>query len=293
MMWRVLKIGLPLLALAGVLGLMVVMSGGATHQVLDPYGVVGSQQRDLLFLATGLMLIVTLPVIILVIVFALRYHEGAKGRRFTPDWAHNNGLEVVWWGVPLIIVGVLSLVVWNTSHSLDPYRPLVSNQAPLKIQVVALQWRWLFIYPEQNLASVGEFAFPTNRPVEFTITSDAPMNSFWIPQLGGQIYAMSGMSTTLHLDATKTGDYRGVSANISGKGHANMTFTAKVRSNDEYQSWLKHVSSSDKTLDTQSYEALRHPSTSRDVAHYKLGSHDLYQTIVDRYSHSHMSGSSY
>lgn len=289
MLGKILKIIVPVVALGGVIALMVIASQGVSMPVIDTRGVVGNAQRDTLYLAVLIMLIVVIPVFVLLFFFAIRYRETNKKAAYHPEWSSNKKLEAVWWGVPILIILVLSIVTWNTSHSLDPYRPLNSDVKPLQIQVVALQWKWLFIYPEHGIASVSELMMPVDTPVEFTITSDAPMNSFWIPQLGGQVYAMSGMSTKLHLDANKAGDYRGVSANISGEGHASMTFTAKARTSDEFTTWVSQVKRGG-TLTAENYEQLRLPSKNLGVRHYQLGDKGLYDMIVARYSGGHTMG---
>lgn len=291
MLGKVLKIAAPVGALIGVGILMVIASGGVSMPVVDTRGVVGDAQRDLLYFVVAMMLLVVIPVFFLLFFIAIRYRETNKKATYLPDWASNKKLEAIWWGVPILLITVLSVVTWNSSHSLDPYKPLASNKTSLQVQVVALQWKWLFIYPDHNVAAVGEFAMPIDRPVEFTITSDAPMNSFWIPQLGGQVYAMAGMSTKLHLDANKVGDYRGSSANLSGEGHASMTFTARAMTEDDFDNWIQQAKRSSSFLDATKYEALRQPSKRDAVAHYVLEDPSLYDSIVTRYSGSHsMSG---
>lgn len=290
MLGKVLKIVVPVVALLGVIGLMVVAAQGVSMPVIDTRGVVGDAQRDTLYFAVLVMLIVVVPVFVLLFFITIRYRESNKRAKYSPDWASNKFLETIWWGVPIIIIVILSVLTWKTSHSLDPYRPLESTKAPLNVQVVALQWKWLFIYPDHDIAAIGEFAMPIDRPVAFTITSDAPMNSFWIPQLGGQVYAMSGMSTKLHLSAREVGQYRGVSANISGEGHASMTFTARAMTDNDFASWVERARGSDAALDNTAYESLRLPAKHAGVKHYQLPSADLYDTIVARYSGSHSMG---
>lgn len=284
MLRKILSIAVPLIVLCGVIGLMVFASQSATPVMLDTHGTVATAERDTLYLAVGIMLLIILPVFGLLLFISIRYREGNKRAKYRPDWTSNKTLEAVWWGIPILIIMVLSGIAWQTSHSLDPYRPLESDKKPVQIQVVALQWKWLFLYPDAGVASVNEFAMPIDTPVEFTITSDAPMNSFWIPQLGGQIYAMAGMSTKLHLDANKAGDYRGSSANISGEGHAEMTFTARAMSDESYAKWLDTARGSKVTLDNGEYEQLRLPSRLDSVASYKLGSNGLYDSVIARYS---------
>lgn len=291
MLKRVLGVVLPLAGLIAVIAMMVIATNGVAVPVLDTKGVIGDAQRDTLYIAVAVMSVVVVPVFLLVGFISWRYRD-TKNRKsgYSPEWASNKWLEAIWWGVPIIIIIVLSIITWQTSHSLDPYRPLQSDKKPIKVQVVSLQWKWLFIYPEEGIATIGEMALPINTPVEFTITSDAPMNSFWIPQLGGQIYAMSGMSTKLHLDANEPGDYMGVSANLSGEGHSDMTFVAKARSDQQYGEWLAMVSRSEIVLDNAEYERLRLPSKVSTPKYYKLSSADLYDTIIERYSSSHMMG---
>lgn len=290
MMKKLLGVGLPVIGLGSVIAMMVIAAQGVSMPLVDTKGFIGNSQRDLLYFATLIMLIVVVPVFVLVAFISWRYREGNKKAKYLPEWAGNKWLELVWWGVPIIIILVLSVITWRSSHSLDPYKPLDQAKTPLKVQVVALQWKWLFIYPEADVAAVGEMAMPVNTPVEFTITSDAPMNSFWIPQLGGQIYAMSGMSTKLHLDANEPGDYRGVSANLSGEGHASMTFTAKARTDKEYAEWIANIHRTGEPLDTVQYEKLRLPSKHDGVKYYHLTTPNLYDSIVQRYSGSHMMG---
>ena len=286
----VLGIVVPAVVLIGVVALMVIASQGASMPMIDTRGVIADAQRDTLYLVVGIMLIVVIPVFIILFFVALRYRESNTKAKYTPNWASSHRLETIWWGIPIAIVAVLSFVAWQTSHSLDPYRPIESDKPTLQVSVIALQWRWLFIYPEQGVASLGELAMPVDRPVAFTITSDAPMNSFWIPQLGGQIYAMSGMSTKLHLEANEPGDYRGVSANLSGEGHKSMTFTARAMDETELKAWFDKAARSESLLDKNVYEELRKPTTDNPVTYFQLRDNALYDSVLSRYSHAHMTG---
>ena len=290
MLKKVLGVVVPVAALLGVFVMMFVASQGVSMPVVDTRGEIADAQRDLLYFSVLVMSIVIIPVFILVFFISWRYRESNKKATYRPAWASSRLLEAVWWGVPILIITVLSIVTWQTSHSLDPYRELQSDKPPVRVQVVALQWKWLFIYPDENVASVGEFALPVGTPVNFTITSDAPMNSFWIPQLGGQIYAMSGMSTKLHLSAREVGDYRGSSANISGEGHASMNFVAKARSEADYKQWLQTARNDGDTLDAAVYEQLRLPEIQSEVSYFTQVTPGLYDSIVERYSGSHMMG---
>lgn len=256
---------------------------GTNIAVLNPKGPIAHQERNLIYVALALSLIVVIPVFTLTGLFAWRYREGNTKAKYSPDLAGNRIAETIWWVIPTALITVLAVITWRASHSLDPYKPISSVNKPLTIQVVALDWKWLFIYPQQNIASVNFFQFPNNTPLNFEITSDAPMNSFWIPQLGGQIYAMPGMSTQLHLMATSYGSYNGSSANISGEGFANMTFIAKSTSKADFNTWVSSVKHSSKQLGSSQYESLRLPSQNNPISFYSSTANGLYNTIVDKY----------
>lgn len=255
---------------------------GHTIAVLSPEGMIASKERSLIFFATALSLVVVIPVFILLFSFVWKYREDNTSASYTPDWSHNSALELVWWAIPLVLIIILSVVTWQSSHQLDPYRTISSTTPPMTIQVVALQWKWLFIYPDQNIATVNYFRIPENTPINFEITSDAPMNSFWLPQLGGQVYAMSGMITHLHLVADKTGMYHGSSANISGSGFASMKFVAQSSSNDDFNAWVSSVKQAPNALTFNVYNSLVKPSTT-PVTNYSSTAIDLYDTIVMKY----------
>lgn len=229
--------------------------------VLNPAGEVASQQRDLLVFAFLLSMVVVIPVFALTIFVAVRYREGNKKAAYRPDWSHSRILETIWWSVPALIIVVLGVVTWRTSHTLDPYKSLASNVQPVEIQVIALEWKWLFLYPEYDVASVDLLPVPTDRPLNFSITSDAPMNSFWIPKLGSQIYAMKGMQTKLHLSANKPGTYRGLSTNISGEGFADMNFKVQAMSDSDFSEWVRTTKGTNSYLDTPAYDKLAKPGT--------------------------------
>lgn len=251
--------------------------------ILNPEGFIASQQRSLLQFAVLLMLLIIVPVFGLTIFISWKYRAGNKKAKHMPDWDHNNILEAIWWGFPVLIIIVLSIVTFLSSHTLDPFKPIVSDKPSVKIQVVALQWKWLFIYPEQKIATVNEVRFPEKTPVDFVVTSDAPMNSFWIPALGGQIYAMSGMSTKLHLMADQVGTYKGASANISGEGFSGMKFTAHSLSETDFQNWAQSVKRTSKPLNLAVYNKLALPSKNNAVASYVLAENSLYDKIINKY----------
>lgn len=282
-MRRRYKILISLLVGIVVVGIAAFLLSRGDMPVLNTQGLIANKQRDLIVFTVLLSLVVVVPVFLLLFLIAWRFRSGNTKAKYRPDWDHNHALEFIWWGLPFLIIVILSVVIWASSHSLDPYRPIESDKKPVIVQVVALQWKWLFIYPELGIAAVNEVNFPVDTPVNFKITADAPMNSFWIPSLGGQVYAMSGMSTKLHLMADNVGDYKGVSANISGKGFAGMKFVAHAQTDKGFDAWLRQAKQSDKKLDARTYEELVKPTENVPVATYVLTEPGLYDTIVNKY----------
>ncbi|HSW78891.1 MAG TPA: ubiquinol oxidase subunit II [Candidatus Babeliales bacterium] len=254
-----------------------------TIAVFEPHGSIGSQEKDLIITASLLALVVIIPVYVMLIGFAWRYRDGNKKSHYDPDFSSSRLLEGIWWGIPLVLITVLAVITWRSSHNLDPFKPLNSKVPAINIQVVSMQWKWLFIYPKEGIASVNFVELPVNTPVRFDITSDAPMNSFWIPQLGGQMYAMTGMSSQLNLEANHTGSYRGVSANISGEGFSGMHFTAKASTEQGYLVWVNQLKNSLNKLDISSYQKLASPSQNHPVAYYALSDKNLYEAIINKY----------
>ena len=254
---------------------------GCQWAVLDPKGPIGLEERSIILTATVLMLIVVVPVIALILIFAWRYRASNGKAEYRPDWAHSGRIEAVVWLIPCIIIAALGVITWRSSHSLDPYRPLASKVRPIRIDAVALDWKWLFIYPDQKVATVNEVAFPANVPVEFHITSATVMNAFFIPQLGSQSYAMAGMQTQLHLLASEPGTYQGLSSNYSGDGFSGMTFKAMAEpSRQGFEAWLAKVKASRQTLGASAYAQLARPSESNPVAYYSQVQPDLFADIV-------------
>lgn len=272
-----------LLLLAGVVSAAVWYFHGHNIAVLQPRGPVGQKESQLIIIGGLLALIVVIPVFIMAAVIAVKYRESNHRAKYSPEYDHSRVFETLWWGIPIIIIGILSVVAWNSSRALDPYKTLAASQKPITIQVVALNWKWLFIYPQQDIASVNFVQLPVNKPVDFQITSDAVMNSFWIPQLGGQIYAMPGMKTQLHLMADQSGDYNGSSANISGRGFSGMTFTARASTQANFDKWVKMASRSPDQLNQTAYNKLAQPSQNNPVAYYSSVGSGLYDNIVIKY----------
>src|SRR6185437_223809 len=257
----------------------LLLSGGQ-WAVLDPKGPIGLQERSIIITATALMLVVVVPVIALIFIFAWRYRASNEKADYQPNWSHSNRIEAVVWLIPCIIIAALGVIAWRSSHTLDPYRPLDSKVKPIRIDAVALDWKWLFIYPDQKVATVNEVAFPANVPVEFHITSATVMNAFFIPQLGSQIYAMAGMQTQLHLLANEPGTYQGLSSNYSGDGFSGMTFKAIALPQQGFDAWLAKVKASQQTLGATDYEQLAKASENNPVAYYAQVQPNLFADIV-------------
>jgi cytochrome o ubiquinol oxidase subunit 2 len=250
--------------------------------MLFPNGSIALKERNLLFIVQGIMLLVIIPVYILTFVFSWVYRASNKKATYDPDLVDNRLAEYIWWGIPLFFTIIICVLTWFKTHELDPYKPIASDNKPMTIQVVALQWKWLFLYPDEKIASVNFAQIPRDTPIDFEITADAPMNSFWIPGLGGQIYAMPKMRTKLHLIADQTGDFRGASANLSGEGFAGMHFIVRASSEEDYQEWLASAASA-QTLDLEEYEKLAAPSSNNPVEIYQLTDVTLFDQILDKY----------
>lgn len=277
---------LIVVSLLVILGIVLAMHASRDLIVLYPSGWVGEQERNLIVFVSIIMLLVVIPVLWMTIFFGWKYREG-RGAKHEPEWHQNHKIELLWWGVPCIIILVFGIVSWRGSHKLDPYKPLQSEVPPLRIQVVALDWKWLFIYPEQGIAAINFFQFPEKTPLHFEISADAPMNSFWLPSLGGQIYAMAGMRSELNLIANHTGTFRGQSANISGTGFAGMVFLAKSSSDAEFEEWVTQVKQSELALNREMYDQLVTPSSYVPMSTYRLEDPTLFDQIIMKYKGSH------
>ncbi|MBP5947333.1 MULTISPECIES: ubiquinol oxidase subunit II [Pseudomonas] len=270
-----------LLGLVPLLGTLLL--GGCNMTLLNPTGQVGLEQRNLIITATLLMLLVVVPVIVMTFLFAWKYRASNKDAIYTPKWSHSTKIEVAVWTIPVLIIIALGYITYISTHELDPYRPIESDVKPITIEVVALDWKWLFIYPEQGIATVNKIVFPAHTPINFKITSDAVMNSFFIPGLGGQIYAMAGMQTKLHLIADRNAEMDGISANYSGAGFTGMKFKAISTTQEDFDAWVNEVKKSPKQLDQAEYAALAKPSQNNPVELYSSVTPNQFQIIVDKY----------
>ena len=270
-----------LLGLLPLIGTLLL--SGCNMTLLNPKGQVGLDERNLIITATLLMLLVVVPVIIMTFLFAWKYRASNTSATYTPKWNHSTKIEIAVWAVPVLIIIALGYVTYKSTHALDPYKPLESDVKPVTIEVVALDWKWLFIYPEQGIATVNKIVFPAHTPVNFKITSDAVMNSFFIPALGGQIYAMAGMQTKLHLIANENAEMDGISANYSGAGFTGMKFKAIATSQEDFDAWVSEVKKSPKQLEQAEYAALAKQSQNNPVELYSSVTPNLFQIIVDKY----------
>jgi cytochrome o ubiquinol oxidase subunit 2 len=271
--------------------LSLVLLTGCETVVLNPSGDVAAQQGKLIITSTLLMLLIIVPVIALTVLFAWRYHHNNKAAEYDPEWDHSTRLEVVIWGAPILIIIGLGLLTWFSTHRLDPYRPveridaqrpLPADAKPLEVQVVSMDWKWLFIYPEQGIASVNKLVTPIDVPIRFKLTSSTVMNSFYIPALAGQIYTMPGMETKLHAVLNKTGIYDGFSANYSGDGFSQMRFKYHGVTADEFDNWVKTAKSDQKLLDRAVYLELDKPSQQVPARDYGKVAPDLFDAVVNR-----------
>lgn len=278
-----------ILRVAAALPLVALLSG-CNAVVLSPAGDIAAQQRDLLLISTGLMLLIIIPVLALTVLFAWRYRAANTEARYEPDWDHSTQLELVIWAAPLLIIICLGAITWTGTHLLDPYRglerlssgtPVKAGTEPLQVQVVALDWKWVFIYPQLGIATVNELAAPVNRPINFQITSGTVMNSFYVPALAGQIYAMPAMQTKLHAVINKAGDYDGFSANYSGAGFSGMKFRFHGQSVEDFDKWVAKVKSDGTALDRTGYMQLEKPSENEPPRYFSSVPADLYHAALN------------
>lgn len=279
---------MSLKALRGLLLPVVLLLTGCQTVLMSPSGDVALQQRNLIITSLLLMLIIIVPVIVLTLLFAWRYRASHQRDDYDPDWNHSTLLELLIWSAPLLIIIALGAVTWVSTHKLDPFRPLervsegrpvTVDARPLVVDVVALDWKWLFIYPEQGIATVNEVAAPVDRPIEFRITASTVMNSFFVPALAGQIYAMPGMQTTLHAVINKPGDFEGFSANYSGAGFSGMHFMFRGMDEAQFEQWVAQAKSGP-VLSRDVYQQLAKPSENDPVSRYASVAPSLFEDIV-------------
>ncbi|WP_456268340.1 ubiquinol oxidase subunit II [Kushneria sp. AK178] len=256
--------------------------------MLDPQGPIGETQKRLIITSTLLMLIVVIPVIIMTILFAWRYNY-IRNHKYSPNWSHSNKIEVVVWGIPLIIIAILAVITWRSTHALDPKAALDADNPPITVQVMSMDWKWLFIYPEQGVASINQLAIPVNTPIEFEVTSSSVMNSFFVPRLGSQIYAMAGMKNTVHLMASSTGDFFGTSANYSGAGFSYMNFRTLAMTQEEFDQWVANAEQSSRTLDPATLKELIKPTEKNEIEYFSNVTPGLYNDVINSFARPDLS----
>lgn len=275
---KLIVLGLVAIALAAG-GFFLVR--GASIPVLQPTGQTGESQLDLFVFAGVLSVIVVIPVFLLLMVFAIRYRASNVNARYEPDWSENKLLEGLWWGIPVAIIVLLGAVTWVSTHQLDPYKSLAkSGEDEMRVQVVALRWKWLFFYPDQGVASLNYVSLPVDTPVQFVLTADAPMSAFWIPSLGSQIYTMNSMRSRLHSRANEIGQYKGYNTSINGEGYSKMTFNTNVMSRQDFDEWAEKAAQSDAVLDRTSYTNMVEPKSVQDERTYRLSDKNLFDDIL-------------
>ncbi|WP_262296336.1 ubiquinol oxidase subunit II [Microvirga sesbaniae] len=274
--------GLALIAVAGLLA-------GCDLVVMNPSGDIAVQQRNLIIASTALMLLVIVPVIALTFIFAWRYRASNNDATYDPDFHHSTQLEVVIWTIPLLIIIALGAMTWISTHTLDPYRPLgriapgkpvPADVKPLTVEVVALDWKWLFIYPEYGVASVNEMAAPVNAPISFRITSSSVWNTFYVPALAGMIYAMPAMETKLQAVMNQEGEFTGLSGMYSGSGFSRMNFGFLSLSPQGFDEWVAKAKSAGTPLDREAYLKLEKPSEEEPVRQYGSVEAGLFDAIL-------------
>lgn len=283
---------IPSTARRGLLMTLVAVAlSGCNTVVLNPSGDIARQQADLIAISVWLMLLIIVPVMILTVVFAWKYRQSNKDAKYEPDWDHSTKLELVIWGAPLLIIIVLGLITWITTHKLDPYRalerldenrPIPASTKPLVVQVVAMDWKWLFIYPEQGIATVNELAVPVDVPVRFKITATSVMNAFYVPELAGMIYAMPAMETTLNAVQNKPILSKGISANYSGRGFSDMHFTYKGLAQADFDTWVQQVKAKGGSLDRAGYVQLEQPSVRDPIRYWGAVENGLFSRVLNR-----------
>jgi cytochrome o ubiquinol oxidase subunit 2 len=254
--------------------------GGCNEGVLDPQGPIAVAERQILFDSLGIMLAIVIPVILATLGVAFWFRASNRRASYRPDFVYSGRIEVLVWSIPLMTVLLVGGVAWVGSHDLDPRRPINAGVRPLRVQVASLDWKWLFIYPDQGIASVNHLVVPVGTPISLELTSAGVMNSFFVPQLGSQIYTMAGMTTHLQLQADNAGSYPGLSAQFSGDGFADMIFKADAVPGESFSQWVAAARATGPTLDAQAYADLVKPSKAVAPLTYREVSSDLFSRIA-------------
>ena len=263
---------------------------GCGSEVLAPSGDVAARLRDVLGITTALILVIVLPVMVAIVAIAIRYRKSDESRAtYDPHFHHSTSLELLIWAAPLVIVIWLGALTWVSTHKLDPYRPLDeetrgvdADAEPLIVEVVSMDWKWLFLYPQYGIATVNELAAPLDRPIAFRLTSTEVMNAFYVPTLAGMIYTMPGMETQLHAVINEPGEFKGMSSHYSGAGFSGMKFPFHGLEQPDFDAWVAEVAASGQALDRDRYRELLQPSENEPAAHFTLGDESLFHDILNR-----------
>ncbi len=269
--------------LLGIALLCLFLEGCSYLPILQPHGPIGEEEKQLIIIAFALMLIVVIPVYIMALWFSIKYRASRKANDHVREW-DSLWVDVVIWVVPILIVIALSWLTWVKTHELDPYKDLQPSAEIIDVEVVSLDWKWLFVYPDQQVAVVNELVFPVDVPVRFRLTSNSVMSSFFIPALGSQIYTMAGMQTWLNLKADNSGIYEGQNQQFSGRGYAGMHFPVRVVSKDEFQQWLNNARQKATPLDLAAFEVLATPSEDEPVQYFSPVEKDLFINVIAKFN---------
>jgi cytochrome o ubiquinol oxidase subunit 2 len=256
-----------------------VLLPSCSEGVLDPHGPVGKAERILLYNATAIMLAVVVPVILLTAAFAYWFRADNTRAKYLPDWQYSGSIEMIVWLIPALVILFLGGIAWVGSHELDPPKTIESAIAPVDVEVISLDWKWLFIYPAEGIASLNHLVVPAGVPVRFRLTSASVMNSFFVPQLGSQIYTMPGMTTRLNLQADRAGSYSGLSAQFSGEGFSDMRFELLAVPADQFETWAKTVKTRGSVLNAAAFATLVRPSKADRPETYAYVAPDLFEAV--------------
>ncbi|MBA3758043.1 COX aromatic rich motif-containing protein [Candidatus Saccharibacteria bacterium] len=283
--------GLLLLILLGLASfglLLAFLLRGKNVALFNPKGLIAQAQLDLMLLTIIVLLVIALPTLFLVFFIAWKYRESNQKTIHHSGTRHSKLLDLSMWSIPTAFMLVLAVIMWSATHRLVPQKTIAADAKPIRIQVVSMRWKWLFIYPDYNIATVNFVQVPLDTPVQFDLTADeAPMSSFWIPNLGGQLYSMTGHVNRLNLIADTPGDYPGSSAEINGAGFSGMKFTARASNMDDFYRWVQEVKQSPEVLDTATYDGVLEPSENNSVAVYSAYTKGLYDRVLTKYAGSH------
>lgn len=287
---RLLKRGLQITVSCGValaiIAAFVFVTQGRDIPVLDPHGTIADQQKTLILITVALGVFVVVPVFVLLFAILWKYRDSNTKAKYEPELEGSKGLEVLWWGIPCLIILALAIITYISTHALDPYKALESDKTPIKVQVISTKWNWVFVYPDFHTATVNYMNIPENTPINLELTSDAPMNSFWVPALAGQVYTMNGMATKLHFMADKVGSYNGSTTNISGEAYADLRFKVNAMSDTDFSAWAAKAKSSTNVLNDETYEELSALSERQPETTYALKTEDLFNDVIMKYMHS-------